>query len=205
MGYHIDSLDMCFGTQLVDSCGDIGVTYAQGLMHVLIICFSGRNLGALFEVHCVGLSIMNLKLFGVILVRTLGQIDWKEQLRGGFMPYKQFLLMFSARQELWIDSSSHFEGWLYDPTMLALLRDCTSESMHPMPHFQALQYLLCFVLSFTTVLFLIVRTKKLISTIHTTLLSPSLHRTSAPIQFTIVFCVLVTQETLYYLVAGLFE
>ena len=64
-------------------------------------CFSGRNLGALFEVLCVGLSIMNLKLFdayhiinsrilavtleylgdirvgwcvsyGVILVRTLG-------------------------------------------------------------------------------------------------------------------------------------
>ena len=25
--------------------------------------FSGRNLGALFEVLCVGLSIMNLKLF----------------------------------------------------------------------------------------------------------------------------------------------
>ena len=32
-------------------------------MHVLIFCFSGRNLGALFEVLCVGLSIMNLKLF----------------------------------------------------------------------------------------------------------------------------------------------
>ena len=27
------------------------------------LCFSGRNLGALFEVLCVGLSIMNLKLF----------------------------------------------------------------------------------------------------------------------------------------------
>ena len=27
------------------------------------LCFSGRNLGALFEVVCVGLSIMNLKLF----------------------------------------------------------------------------------------------------------------------------------------------
>ena len=25
-------------------------------------CFSGRNLGALFEVLCVGLNIMNLKL-----------------------------------------------------------------------------------------------------------------------------------------------
>ena len=41
-------------------------------------CFSGRNLGALFEVLCVGSSIMNLKLFDVyriinswILVVTL--------------------------------------------------------------------------------------------------------------------------------------
>ena len=72
MGYHIDSLDMCFGIQLADSRGDIGVIYASGLMHVLVFYFSGRNLGALFEVLCVGLSIMNLKLFGVILVRTLG-------------------------------------------------------------------------------------------------------------------------------------
>ena len=39
----------------------------------------------------------------------------------------------------------------------------------------------------------------------TTLLSPSLRRTSAPIQITIVFGVLGTQETFYYLVAGLFE
>ena len=37
------------------------------------------------------------------------------------------------------------------------------------------------------------------------LVSPSLHRNSAPIQFTIVFGVLGTQETLCYLVAGLFE
>jgi len=32
-------------------------------MHVLVFCFSGRNHGALFEILCVGLSIMNLKLF----------------------------------------------------------------------------------------------------------------------------------------------
>ena len=31
--------------------------------NVLEFCFSGRNLGALFEVLCVGLSIMNMKLF----------------------------------------------------------------------------------------------------------------------------------------------
>ena len=32
-------------------------------MHVLVFCFSSRNLGELFEVLCVGLNIMNLKLF----------------------------------------------------------------------------------------------------------------------------------------------
>ena len=37
------------------------------------------------------------------------------------------------------------------------------------------------------------------------LVSPSLRCTSAPIQFTIVFGVLATQETLCYFVAGLFE
>ena len=36
MGCSIDSLDLCFGTQLADSRGDIGVIYALGLMHVLV-------------------------------------------------------------------------------------------------------------------------------------------------------------------------
>ena len=36
MAYRIDSLDICFGTQLADSQGDIGVIYAYGLMHVLV-------------------------------------------------------------------------------------------------------------------------------------------------------------------------
>ena len=88
----------------------------------------------------------------------------------------------------------HFEGWLYDP-ILALLRDCTSESMNAMPHFQALQYRLCSVLPITTLLFLLFLLQKSLSTIHITLVSPSLHRTSAPIQITIVFGVLGTQET----------
>src|SRR6266536_564892 len=113
--------------------------------------------------------------------------------------------MFSARQELWSDYSSHVEGWLYDPIRLALLRDCTSESTDPRPHFQALQYRLCSVLSIATLLFLLLLLQKSISTIFTTLLSPSLRRTSAPIQFAIVFGVLGTQVTLCYLVAGLFE
>ena len=53
--------------------------------------------------------------------------------------------------------------------------------------------------------FLLFLLQKSISTIHITLVSPSLRRTSAPIQITIVFGVLGTQETFYYLVAGLFE
>ena len=99
----------------------------------------------------------------------------------------------------------HVEGRLYDPIILALLRDHTSESTGLRPCFQALQYRLCSVLSIATLLFLLFLLQKSIFTIITTLVSPSLHRTSAPKQFTIVFGVLGTQETFYYLVAGLFE
>ena len=99
----------------------------------------------------------------------------------------------------------HFEGWLYDPIRLALLRECTSENMDPRPHFQALQYRLCSLMLLATLLFLLLLLQKLISTIITTLVSPSLLPTSARIQFTIVFGVLGTQKTLCYLVAGLFE
>ena len=78
--------------------------------------------------------------------------------------------------------------------------------MNPRPCFLALQYRLRSLLSLVTLLFLYFQiTKKPISTIHIALVSPSLRRTSAPIQFTIVLGVLGTQETLCYLVAGLFE
>ena len=85
------------------------------------------------------------------------------------------------------------------------MRGCTSDSTEPRPHFQALQYRFCARLLFATLLFLLLLLQKPISTIHITLLSPSLCRTSAPIQITIVFGVLGTLETLCYLVAGLFE
>ena len=77
--------------------------------------------------------------------------------------------------------------------------------MNPRPHFQALQYHLCSILLLATLLFLLFLLQKSISIIITTLVSPSLRRTSARIQFTIVFGVLGTQATFYYLVAGLFE
>ena len=59
MRYPIDSLDMCYGIQLADSRGDIGVIYAQGLMHVLS---PTKTLGSLYSYLC-GLSIMNMNLF----------------------------------------------------------------------------------------------------------------------------------------------
>ena len=77
--------------------------------------------------------------------------------------------------------------------------------MNPRPCFKALQYRLRSLLPLATLLFYIFRLQKPISTIHIALVSPSLRRTSAPIQFTILLGVLGTQETLCYLVAGLFE
>ena len=53
--------------------------------------------------------------------------------------------------------------------------------------------------------FLLFLLQKSISTIITTLVSPSLRRTSAPIQITIVFSVLGTQEILCNLIVGLSE
>ena len=52
MGCSIDSLDVCFGTQLADSqhWGNLCI----GVDACFRPCFSGRNLGAHFEVLCVG-------------------------------------------------------------------------------------------------------------------------------------------------------
>ena len=49
MGCSIDSLDVCFHTQLADSRGDIGVIYAHGLMHVFIIFSLIETLGCSLE------------------------------------------------------------------------------------------------------------------------------------------------------------
>ena len=76
--------------------------------------------------------------------------------------------------------------------------------MNPRPCFQALQYRFCSLLLLVSLLFYSFILQKPISTIHIALVSLSLRRTSAPIQFAIVLGVLGTQETLCYLVAGLF-
>ena len=80
MGYHIDSLDVCFGTQLADSRGDIGVIYASGLVHVFIIFSTIEALRSPCSSLC-GLNIMLMKLFDAylrinsrILVVTLGYL-----------------------------------------------------------------------------------------------------------------------------------
>ena len=57
----LGALDVCLGTQLADFRCDIG-NLCIGVDARFCPYFSGRNLGALFEVLCVGLSIMNLKL-----------------------------------------------------------------------------------------------------------------------------------------------
>ena len=77
--------------------------------------------------------------------------------------------------------------------------------MNPRPCFEALQYRLRSLLPLVTLLLYNFRLQVPLSTIYFALVSPSLRRTSAPIQFTIVLGVLGTQETLCYLVAGLLE
>ena len=77
--------------------------------------------------------------------------------------------------------------------------------MNPRPCFLSLQYRLRSLLSLVTLMFLYFQITKTYIYHHIALVSPSLRRTSAPIQFTIVLGVLGTQETLCYLVAGLFE
>ena len=62
MGYYFDSLDICYGTQLADSCGDLGVIYTWGLMHVFIIFSPIETLGSPCSSLC-GLNIMIMKLF----------------------------------------------------------------------------------------------------------------------------------------------
>lgn len=97
------------------------------------------------------------------------------------------------------------EGLLCDPIILALLRNCTSKSTDPRSHFQAFNTVCAHFCYSLPCYFLLLLLQKSIYTITTTVVSPSLHQTSAPIQNTIVFGVLGTQETSYYLVVVLFE
>ena len=88
----------------------------------------------------------------------------------------------------------HFEGRLYDPIILALLGDCTSESVDPRPCFKHCNTVFVPVYYLPLCCFYIFRLQKPIATIYFALVSSSLRRTSAPIQFSIVLGVLGTEE-----------
>jgi hypothetical protein len=89
--------------------------------------------------------------------------------------------------------------------MLSLLRVSTSESMIPRPCFQALNTVyiqFSYMFAHSDIYF---RLHLLLITIHTTCISLSLRRTSAPIHLTSVLSVLGTQETSCIVIAGLLE
>ena len=121
------------------------------------------------------------------------------------VPYKQFHLMFSVIGTLeWL--LSHVEGLPYDLIMLSVLRELVLVKVWTLglvfKHCNTVFAHFCYYLPCCFYIFIL---QKPISTIHITLVSPSLRRTSAPIQFTIVLGVFGIQETLSYLVAGLLE
>src|ERR1041385_4010082 len=89
--------------------------------------------------------------------------------------------------------------------MLMLLGVATSESMKPRPCFHHCYTVcahLCHMFACCTFYY---RFILLCFATPITHILPSLRRTSAPIQFAIVLCVLGTQETFFILIAGLFE
>ena len=72
-GYYFDSLDICFGLNSRIPEVTLGNLFI-GVDARSRLCFSGRNLGALFEVICVGSSIINLKLFDAYRIITQGYL-----------------------------------------------------------------------------------------------------------------------------------
>ena len=67
------------------------------------------------------------------------QIDWKHNFE--VVCYLRDLIILSLiEQKVWIGSLLHFEKLSCGLIMLMMLRGCTSESMNPMPYFQALRH-----------------------------------------------------------------
>ena len=96
---------------------------------------------------------------------------------------------------LWSELFVAREGFTYDSTMLVLLRELALVKVWTLglisKHCNTVFLAVCHLLPCC---FYIFRLQTPISTIHTTLVSPSLRWTSAPIQFAIVLGVLGTQE-----------
>ena len=100
--------------------------------------------------------------------------------------------------QLWSDSLLHVAVLLYDPIMLLLVRELALVQVWTLGLVSNHCNTICAPFYHLLPCFFIFILQKPISTIHTTLVSPSLRWTSAPIQFSIVFCVLGTQETFCY-------
>ena len=124
-----------------------------------------------------------------------GSYDWSEKITlRWFRTLQQFLRLFSAICDFGVNSLSHVR----DLHMIQLCQHCWEIALVKVwtlglvsKHCNTVCAHFCYLLPCC---FYIFRLQKPISTIHTTLLSPSLRRTSAPIQFTIVLGVLGTQE-----------
>ena len=98
-----------------------------------------------------------------------------------------------------------FVGTIMCLIMLMMLRVVTSESVKPRPCFQALNHRCNHSCHLFACFHFYYRITNSPFTIHITCIWPSLHRTSAPIQLTIVLSVLGTQETSCILITGPFE
>ena len=88
MRYHIDSLHICYGIQITDPRGDIGVIYAQGLMHVFIIFSPIETLGSPCSSLC-GLSITNMNMLWCYS-STNSRIDRTEKNSFALFQYELF-------------------------------------------------------------------------------------------------------------------
>ena len=114
------------------------------------------------------------------------KIDREGYLWGGFVPYNNFFV-WSPLFELWSELFVARERFTYDSTMLVLLRELALVKVWTLglvsKHCNTVYAHFCYLLPCYFILFAL---QKPISTIHTTLVSPSLRRTSAPIQLTIV-------------------
>src|SRR3954469_9790106 len=103
------------------------------------------------------------------------------------------------------NSSEWYGEGIYIFICLLLLRVSTSESRIPRPCFQPLKHRFHSVLLDVCCCHYYFRFPSSLISIHTTCISLSLRRTSAPIHLTSVLGVLGTQETFCILIAGLLE
>jgi hypothetical protein len=138
--------------------------------------------------------------FGYLYEWCLSSTWWT--LRGASVATTQWLTLFNRRV---IQSTIVERSYLFVHSCYIVGSVSTSESMIPRPCFQALHtvYLLFCYLFACCHFYFILHLPLII--IHTTCISLSLRRTSAPIHLTSVLGVLGTQETFCIVIAELLE